>query len=142
MSMVFSRPPVASFSLPKNVSHQLCRAKLQEPQEEAIQSKRCQGNRCQLCTAFVSAKCVTSTSNGETFHCRNQVTNCNMKWAVYAIMCDVHGMQYVSQTNNITSRINGHKSDYRRHLNGDFSKSDNSSLYSHLESHDVKTFKF
>ena len=51
-------------------------------------------------------------------------------------------MQYVGQTNNIRSRMNGHKSDYRRLLNGDFSKSDTSSLYSHLKSHDVKIFKF
>ena len=142
MSMVFSRPPVVSFSQPKNLSQQLCRAKLQEPQKEAIQIKPCQGNRCQLCTAFVSASCVTSTSNGRTFHCRNQGTNCNTKWAVYVIMCDVCGMQYVGQTNNIRLRMNGHKSDYRKFLNGDFSKSDTSSLYSHLKSHDVKIFKF
>ena len=57
-------------------------------------------------------------------------------------MCDVCGMQYVGQTNNIRLRMNGHKSDYRRFLNGDFSKSDTSSLYSHLKSHDVKIFKF
>ena len=101
MSMVFSRPPVVSFSQPRNLSQQLCRAKLQEPQKEAIQSKPCQGNRCQLCTAFVYASCVTSTSNGRTFYCRNQGTNCNTKWAVYVIMCDVCGMQYVGQTNNI-----------------------------------------
>ena len=74
MSMVFSRYPVVSFSQPKNLSQQLCRAKLQESQKEAIQSKPCKGNRCQLCTAFVSASCVTSTSNGRTFHCRNQGT--------------------------------------------------------------------
>ena len=131
MSM-FSRPPVVSFSQPKNLSQQLCRAKLKVPQKEAIQSKPCQGNRCQLCTAFVSASCVTSTSNGRTFHCRNQGTNCNTKWAVYVIMCDVCGMQYVGQTNNIRLRMNGHKSDYRKFLNGDFSKSDTSSLCSHL----------
>ena len=85
MSMVFSRPPVVSFSQPKNLSQQLCQAKLQEPQKEAIQSKPCQGNRCQLCTAFASVSCVTSTSNGRTFHCRNQGTNFNTKWAVYVI---------------------------------------------------------
>ena len=38
--------------------------------------------------------------------------------------------------------MNGHKSDYRKFLNGDFSKSDTSSLYSHLISHDVKMFNF
>ena len=38
--------------------------------------------------------------------------------------------------------MNGHKSDYRRFLNGDFSKSDTSALYSHLKSHDVANFKF
>ena len=90
-SMVFSRPPVVSFSQPKTLSQQLCRAKLQEPKKEAIQSKPCQGNRCQLCTAFVSANCVTSTSNGRTFHCRNQGTNCDTKWAVYVmyVVCNM-----------------------------------------------------
>ena len=108
----------------------------------SVLSKPCQGNRCQLCTAFVSASCVTSNSNGRTFHCRNQGTNCNTKWAVYVIMCDVCGLQYVGQTNNIRLRMNGHKSDYRKFLNGDFSKSDTSSLYSHLKSHDVNILKF
>ena len=61
-------------------------------------------------------------------------------------------MQYVGQTNNIRLRMNGHKSDYRKFLNGDFSKSDTSltyllqilkdTLYSDLKSHDVKIFKF
>ena len=57
-------------------------------------------------------------------------------------MCDVCAMQYVDKTNNIRLRVNGHKSDYRRFINGDFSKSDTSSIYSHLKSHDVKIFKF
>ena len=57
-------------------------------------------------------------------------------------MCDVCGLQYVGQTNNIRLRMNGHKSDYRKFLNGDFSKSDTSSLYSHLKSHDVNILKF
>ena len=141
-SIVFSHHPVVSFSQRKNLSQQLCRAKLQEPQKESIQSKPCQGNRCQLCTAFVSASCVTSTSNGRTFHCCNQGTNCNTNWAVYLIMCDVCDMQYVGQENNIRLRMNGHKSDYRKFPNRDFSKSDTLSLYSHIKSHNVKIFKF
>ena len=48
-------------------------------------------------TAFVSANCVTS--NCGTFHCHNQGANCNMKWAVCVIKCDVCGMQYIGQTN-------------------------------------------
>ena len=51
-------------------------------------------------------------------------------------------MQYVGQTNNVRLRMNEHKSDYRRFLNGDFSKSDTSAHYSYLRSHDVKIFKF
>ena len=101
LSMVFSLPPVVSFTQPKNLSQQLCRVKFQEHQKEVIQSKPCQGNRCQLCTAFVSVNCVTSTSNDGTFHCRDKGTNCNTKWAVHVIMCDVCDIQYVGQTNNI-----------------------------------------
>ena len=52
MCMVFSRPPVVSLSQPKNLSRKLCRVKHQEPHKEGIQSKPCNGNRCQLCTAF------------------------------------------------------------------------------------------
>ena len=124
MSMVSSRPPVVSFSQPKKLFKQICRAKFQDPQKEAIQSKPCKGNRCQLCTSFVFASCVNSTSICRAFHCRNQCTICNTKWAVYVITCDACGMQYVGQTNNVRSRMNGHISDYRRFLNGDFSKSD------------------
>ena len=45
-------------------------------------------------------------------------------------------------SDNIRSRMKGHKSDYRRFLNGEFSKSDISALYSQIESHDVKILKF
>ena len=112
MTMVFSRPPVVSFSQPQNLSQQICRVKLQEPLNEAIQSKPCQGNRYKLCTTFVSSSCVTRTSNGISFHCRNLGINCNKKWAVNVIMCDVCGMHYVLHANNIGLRMNGHKSDY------------------------------
>ena len=93
MLIVFSCPPVVLFSRSKKLCQHLCRAKLQEPQKEVIQSKPCQDNRCQLSTDIVSANCVTSTSNGRTFHCRNQGANCNTKSAVYVIMFDVCGMQ-------------------------------------------------
>ena len=77
-----------------------------------------------------------------TFHCRNQGANCNTKWAVYIIMCDVCGMQYVGQTGNVRFRMNKHTSDYRRFLNGDFSKSVTSAPYRHLKSHGVEFSKF
>ena len=86
------------------------------PVDDAV----CQGNRCSLITAIAYASCITSTSNGGTFHCRNQGTNCNAKWAVYVIMCDVCVMQYVGQTSNNRSRMNGHKSYYRRFLRRGF----------------------
>ena len=56
-------------------------------------------------------------------------------------MCDACGMQYVGQTSNAKSRMNGHKSDYRRFLNGGSSKSDTSVPYCNLESHDVEIFR-
>ena len=86
--------------------------------------------------------CVTSTSNDKTFQCRIQGTNCSMKWDMYVIICYVCGMQYVCQTSNIRSRMNGHISDYRRFLNGDFSKSDTSSPCSHFTALVVNIFKF
>ena len=58
------------------------------------------------------------------------------------IMCVVCGMQHVVQTNNVISWMNGHRSDNRRFLNGDFSKSDTSALHGHVKSHDVEIFYF
>ena len=50
----------------------------------------------------------------------------------------------VGKTINIRSRMNGHKSDYRRFLNFliIISKSNTSSLCSHLKSHDIEILKF
>ena len=135
--VLFSRHPVPSFCQPENLCQHLCWTKLQEPQKEVIQCKPCHDNRCQLSTTFISANCVTSACSGRTFHCCNQGANCNMKWAVYMIMCDVCGMQYVGQTCNISSRMNGYKSGYRRILNRDFSMSDTSALAS-VEHHGVQ----
>ena len=44
-------------------------------------------------------------------------------------MYDVCGIQYVGQTNNVRSHMNGKKSNYRKFLNADFSKSDISVIY-------------
>ena len=38
--------------------------------------------------------------------------------------------------------MNGHKTEYQRFLNGDFSKSGTLALYRHLKFHDVKIFKY
>ena len=62
-------------------------------------------------------------------------------WAAYMIMCNVCGMRYVGQTNNVRSRMNGHKSHYRRFHNGDFSILDTSALCRHIKSHRVEIFK-
>ena len=113
MRLVLLCPPVVLFSQPKNLSQLLCRAKLQEPLKEVIQSIPCHGNRRKPSTAFVSANCVTSTSKGRTFNSCNQGTIFNSTWAVYMIMRDVCGMQYDGQTNKIRSRMNGHRSYYR-----------------------------
>ena len=67
--------------------------------------------------------------------------NCNAKKAVYMIMCDACGMQYVGQTSNVRSQMNRHKSDYQRFHNGNFSKSNTSALYCHLKSHGVEMLK-
>ena len=72
-SMLFSRTPVVSLSQPINGFQQLCRAKLQEPQNEAIQSNPCQGNRCKVSTAFVTSSYVTNNCNGRTFY--SEVSN-------------------------------------------------------------------
>ena len=123
MRMVFSRPPDVSFCQPKDLCQHLRRAKLQEPQKEAIHCKPCHENWCQLCTVFISVNCVTSASIGRSFLCRNQGANLNSKLTVY-MMCDVCGMQYVGQTGNVRLRKNEHNSDCRRFFNGDFCKSD------------------
>ena len=58
------------------------------------------------------------------------------------VIWDVCDIRYVGQTSNVRSQMNGHKSDYRGFLNGNFYKSESSALCSHLKSHDVEMLKF
>ena len=144
MREVVKNPPLISFSQGNSLGNLLCRARLRNSSEdtEVTPSQQCDGRRCQLCPSFIASDKVISTSNGRTFTCRNQGTDCNTKWAVYLIKCGVCGKQYVGQSNNIRLRMNCHKSDYRKFLNGDTSKSGSSALYTHLKSHGVDIFKF
>lgn len=144
MRKVVTSPPIVSFSQAKSLGRLLCRAKLRDVVDDTdvTLTQQCDGKRCQLCHSFIASDKVISFSNGRTFTCRNQGTNCNTKWAVYMIQCEVCGKQYVGQSNNIRLRMNGHKSDYRKFVNGDTSKSGTSALYGHLKSHGVDFFKF
>ena len=56
------------------------------------------------------------------------------------IMCDICGIYNVGQTSNVRSLMNGHKSDYRRFLNGDFLNQILHS-FSHLKSQEIKILK-
>ena len=96
--MLYPRQTFVLFSKPGSLSQQICRTNLQELHKEAIQSKPHQGNRCQLCTAFVSASCVTSTISDGTSQCRNQ--GATLQYEVGCACDNVCGMQYVVQTNN------------------------------------------
>lgn len=144
MRKVVTRPPLISFSQGRSLGGLLCRARLRSREGETvlIPSQKCNGRRCQLCSSLIASDKVISSINGRKFTCHNQGTDCNSKWAVYVINCGVCGNQYVGQTNNIRLRMNGHKSDYRKFINGDISKCGTSALYSHLKSHGLANFKF
>jgi hypothetical protein len=132
-------PPILSFHQPKNLSRILCRAKLPNTNPDpgtTVPCHPCGSKRCQLCPLLITTNTIKSYSNGRTFFCKNEGASCNSTWLIYAIWCQQCGMQYVGQTNNVRLRMNGHKSDLRKHINGSSNKqSDSVLLYQHLKSH-------
>jgi peptide-methionine (R)-S-oxide reductase len=142
---VVPEPPVISFKQPKNLGRMLCRAKIRNTpnsgDEHLDPCKPCGAKRCQLCPLLVTSDRITSTSNGRTFSCRNSSTNCNSLWSVYVVSCPDCGLQYVGQTNNIRLRMNGHKSDLRKFIDGTSNKSESVILYQHLKEHS-QAFRF
>ncbi|KAJ8039742.1 hypothetical protein HOLleu_13841 [Holothuria leucospilota] len=136
--------PIISFSQPPNLSKTLCRAKLRQPaggNDRASKPPRiCGKKRCKLCSSLICSAHITSTANNKTFKCFNRDTSCDSQWVVYVIQCPVCNLQYVGQSNNFRSRMNGHKSDFRLYAAGKLSKMDNKLLYDHLIHHNLDYF--
>ena len=143
MRKVLPAPPSMSFRQPGNLKKNLCRAKLRQPDENrgANQpARKCNKARCQLCQLFECSDCVTSASNQRRFRCRNSNASCDTLWVIYVISCPHCQLQYVGQTNNFRTRMNGHKSDFRKYRDGDADKTEVKVLYAHLTAHNQSKF--
>ena len=136
--------PIISFSQPPNLGRTLCRAKLRQPtgiHDRAFNPPRiCGKKRCKLCATLICADSITSTSNNNTFKCYNRDTTCDSEWVIYVIQCPICFLQYVGQSNNFRSRMNGHKSDFRLYAAGKLNKMDYKLLYDHLILHKLDYF--
>ena len=136
--------PIISFSQPSNLGSTLCRAKLRQPPGVNDRTSKppqiCGKNRCKLCTFLICSDSITSTANNKTFKCYNRDTTCDSEWIVYVIQCPICNLQYVGQSNNFRSRMNGHKSDFRLYAAGNLNKMDNKLLYDHLIQHNLDYF--
>ena len=54
--------------------------------------------------------------------------------------CPICKQQYVGQSNNLRTRMNGHNSDLRLYAAGKINKMDNKLLYDHLIYHNIDYF--
>lgn len=144
MKTAVPKLPTISFSQPPNLGRILCRAKLRQPSgshDRASNSPRiCGKKRCKLCASLICSDSITSTANNKTFKCYNRNTSCDSECIVYVIQCPICNVQYVGQSNNCRSRMNGHKSDFRLYTAGKLTKMDNKLLYDHLLYHNLDYF--
>ena len=130
--------PMISFSQPPNWCYCLCRAKLRQPASVIDQpprpSQSCGKSRFKLYLSLICSNYFTSTVNNKTFKCNIENTCFDSKSVMYVI-------SYVSQSNNLRARMNGHKRDFRLYVAGKINKMDNELLYDHLIYHDIDYFQ-
>ena len=122
MKTVIPDLPLISLSQPHNLCRSLCRAKLRQTasvnDESPRPSQSCGKSRCRLCLSLICSNYISSTANNKTFKCHNENTCCDSKWIIYVISCPICNLQYVSQSNNLSARMNGHKSDFQIYAAG------------------------
>ena len=141
MKTAVPRSPIMSFSQPPNLGRSLCRAKLRNSQDTTTAPpSSCGKKRCKLCPFIQCADHIASTSNKRIFKCRNQDTDCDSEWIIYAIECPICKMQYVGQSNSFRLRMNGHRSDFKLYASGRSNKMDYKALYDHFISHNIENF--
>ena len=94
---VFTLAPMISFCSVRKLRSYLVRAKLY-PLDQTVGTVQCKGKRCQTCHNEKETETFTSTTTmGKTFEI-NYKLNCNDKFLVYLLTCNVCLEKYVAQT--------------------------------------------
>ena len=136
--------PLISFSQPHHLSRSLCRAKLRQTasvnDEPPRPSQCCGKSHCKLCLSLNCSNYISCTVNNKTYKCHNENTSCDSNLIIYVISCPICNPQVITQSDNIGTRKNGHKNDFRLYAAGKINKMDNKHLYDHLIRHDIDYF--
>ena len=144
MQTVVPDLPLISFSQSHNLCRSQCRAKLRQSasvnDEPPRPSQSWGKSRCKLCLSLICSNYISSTANNKIIKCHNENTSCDSKCIIYVISCPICNLQYVGQSNNLSARMNGHKSEFRLYAAGMINKMDNKLLYDHLICHDIDYF--
>ena len=96
MLKVYSPAPMITFGSARKLNSYLARAKLYSL-ERTVGSVQCKEKRCQTCRNVKETETFSSTPTGKTFK-TNHKLNCNVKYLVYFLKCNVCLKQYVGQT--------------------------------------------
>ncbi len=100
-----------------NIQDKIVRAKIPTPGQQTSKSQQKACNRkstCRYCPKISHSGTITNIQNGRTY--RTMVkTNCQSSNLVYAISCNLCGMQYVGKTKNtIVKRFGTHFYDIKK----------------------------
>ena len=110
---VFSPKPMITFKSARKLSSYIVRAKLY-PLERFVGSKKCNGNRCDVCLNVNETDTFTSTVTNLSYKINHQF-NCSEKCLVYLLTCKTCSIQYVGQTTNcFRFRWNNYKCNERK----------------------------
>ena len=110
---VFSPKPMITFKSARKLSSYIVRAKLY-PLERFVGSKKCNGNRCDVCLNVNETDTFTRTVTNLSYKINHQF-NCSEKCLVYLLTCKTCSIQYVGQTTNcFRFRWNNYKCNERK----------------------------
>ena len=123
---VFTPAPFVSFRTARTLRSHLVRAEVYPVQERFVGSRKCLGNRCQVCRNV----------KPDTF---NHRFTCSDTCLVYLLSCKVCGRQYTGQTvDEFRYRWNNYKDNNRKSLRGDEHKQ--AGFFAHFQSLDHNGF--
>ena len=115
---VFTPSPFVSFRSTRNLKSFLVRSKIY-PLEREVGSKKCEGNRCQVCINVKETKTFESFQTNKQFKINHEL-DCNSKCLIYLLSCKTCCMQYVgSTTDKFRFRWNNYKLNSRKAEKGE-----------------------
>ena len=114
---VFTDVPIVGFKNNKSLKGHLVNSSLKHISLNDGKSQKCNGNRCDVCSLIQETSVFSKYDDTENFDIRKGPLDCNSKYVVYQIECNVcsDSFPYIGSTiTKFRTRINNYKSAHKK----------------------------